>query len=241
MTSLKKTLWLSALVSSLLLTACNKDQTTSSATAAPAPAATKTEAPPELTAASFKADGLKIVEGTDYKKVTSPQPVQTPGKQEVLEFFWYGCPHCKTVDPIIQAWKKTIPADVNFVRAHVSWDKQLDTHQKIFYTLQSLNKNDALDDKVFNAIQVEGLGLNKPELVSEFMVKNGISKDEWDNAYNGFAVSTDVAKSNALFQAYGLQGVPNFIVNGKYIVGGTSVHTMQVINKLLEMERTAKK
>lgn len=244
MTLFKKSLLISTLLTSLLIAACTKEQPTQNPTTATPTTkltASTEETTPALTANDFKTNDMKITEGTDYKKVATPQPLQIPGKLEVLEFFWYGCPHCKNVDPIVQAWEKTIPSDINFIRAHVSWGKPLDSHQKIFYTLKSLNKNKEFDGKVFNAIHTEGLALDNPELISDFMSKNGINKTEWETAYNSFSVSTDIAKSDALFKAYGLQGVPYFIINGKYVVGGESVQTMKIINKLLEMERTTKK
>lgn len=245
MTLFKKSLFISTLLTSFLFTACGQEQpaqTVNTTVPVVAENTVNTEkVTPELTANDFKTEGMKITEGTDYKKVATPQPLQIPNKLEVLEFFWYGCPHCKNVDPIVQAWEKTTPSDVNFIKAHVSWGKPLDSHQKIFYTLKSLKKNKEFDGKVFKAIHTEGLGLDKPELISEFMDKNGINKAEWNAAYNSFSVSTDIAKSDALFKAYGLQGVPYFIINGKYVVGGESAQTMKIINKLLEMERTAKK
>lgn len=243
MPTLFKKTTLAALAAVALLAACGKEEPAKPAptAAATAPVAA-TEAPKTYTAADFKTDGLVITEGEgkDYTKIATPQPVQVAGKVEVLEFFWYGCPHCNRIEPAVQAWKKTIPADVNFIRAHAFWGKPMDEHQKIFYTLGVLKKNDAMDDKVFSAIHNDGMGLAKPELISEFMVKNGIEKAAWDSAYSSFAVNTEVAKANALFKAYGLTGVPNFIVNGKYAVGGETARTLQVVNKLIEQERGKK-
>lgn len=243
MPTLFKKSTLAALAAVALLAACGKEEPAKPAPAAAAPTpVAATEAPKTYTAADFKTDGLVITEGEgkDYTKIATPQPVQVAGKVEVLEFFWYGCPHCNRIEPAVQAWKKTIPADVNFIRAHAFWGKPMDEHQKIFYTLGVLKKNDAMDDKVFSAIHNDGMGLAKPELISEFMVKNGIEKAAWDSAYSSFAVNTEVAKANALFKAYGLTGVPNFIVNGKYAVGGETARTLQVVNKLIEQERGKK-
>lgn len=241
---LKKTAWMAGLTSVLLLAACSKAPATADKGAAtPAPAssaAAPAEAVKTYTAEDFKTDGLKLVEGTDYQKVANPQPVQVAGKNEVLEFFWYGCPHCNRIEPAVQAWKKTLPANTVFTRIPANWGKPMDEHQKIYYTLAALKKNDEMDDKVFAAIHNDGLGLNKPELISEFMVKNGIDKAAWDAAYTSFAVNSDVAKADALFKAYGLTGVPNFIVNGKYIVGGETARTLQTVNKLLEESSTKK-
>lgn len=235
----KTTTWCAAWVAIVLLTACGQEATPAAPAAAPA---VVVEAAKVYTAADFKTDGLVVTEGEgkDYQKVATPQPVQVAGKIEVLEFFWYGCPHCNRLEPAVQVWKKTLPSDVNFIRAHAFWAKPMDEHQKIFYALGALKKNDAIDDKVFGAIHNDGLGLAKPELITEFMVKNGIDKATWEAAYNSFSVNTEVAKANALFKAYGLTGVPNFIVNGKYVVGGESARTLQVVNKLIELERGKK-
>ena len=248
MTPFKKAIWLSSLTAALALTACGKTETKPAAPAAATtqPAAAPAAAPATTyTAADFKTDGITLTEGQNYKKVATPQPLQAAGKIEVLEFFWYGCPHCNAIEPMVQVWKKTLGSDVNFIRIPAFWGKPMDEHQKIFYALASLKKNDEMDSKVFHALHEEGLGLAKPELISEFMVKNGIDKTTWDTAYNSFGVNTDITKANSLFKAYGLDGVPSFVVDGKYIAGtamtGETATTLKVVNKLIEQERTAKK
>lgn len=246
----KKAIWLSSIAAALVLTACGKTDTkpvaASTAPAATQPAATApATAPTTYSAADFKTDGITLTEGQNYKKVATPQPVQAAGKIEVLEFFWYGCPHCNAIEPMVQAWKKTLGNDVNFIRIPAFWGKPMDEHQKIFYALASLKKNDEMDGKVFHALHEEGLGLAKPDLISEFMVKNGIDKATWDTAYNSFGVNTEVTKANSLFKAYGLDGVPSFVVDGKYVAGtamtGETPTTLKVVNKLIEQERGAKK
>lgn len=249
--SIKKTAYLSLLSAALFLTACGKTETkpaatpaAQAATAAPAPAAA--EAPAKTyTAADFKADGVTLTEGKNFKKIATPQPVQVAGKIEVIEFFWYGCPHCYAIEPIVQSWKKTLGADVNFIRVPAFWGKPMDEHQKVFYTLAALNKNDELDGKVFHALHEEGLGLNQPDLISAFMVKNGVDKAAWDTAYASFGVNANTVKANSMFKSFGLDGVPSFVVNGKYVAGtamtGETPATLQVVNKLIDQERGAKK
>lgn len=254
MLSLKKIISLTAITTALMLSACSKDEK-------PAPAAVTTVAPATATtpntpvatpttattygANDFKTDGLTITEGTDYRKVNTPQPLQVQGKIEVIEFFWYQCPHCYRMEPMVQAWKKTLGKDVNFIRIPASWGAPMDEHQKIFYALNALKKNDDIDAKIFHAMHEEGQGLAKPDMVSAFMVKNGIAKADWDAAHDSFSVTTDIAKANALFKAYELKGVPNFVINGKFIAApeltGETPKTLQVVNKLIEMERGAKK
>jgi protein dithiol oxidoreductase (disulfide-forming) len=167
---LKKSTLALTLSAALLLSACEK--TVQSVVTPAAPVAAQTSAAQTAPApTNFDTAGFNIVEGKDYIRLQNPQPVQTAGQSEVLEFFWYGCSHCNTVDPAVQAWKKTIPASVKFIRIHPSWGAHMEVHQKTFYTLQALNKNDAMDEKVFNALHSQQLALNTPESVSDFMAK----------------------------------------------------------------------
>ena len=125
-THLKKSIWLSSIAAVLLLTACGKTETKPAATASAAtataqaataqPATPTAAAPVTYSAADFKTDGVTLTEGQNFKKVATPQPLQVAGKIEVLEFFWYGCPHCFTLEPHMQTWLKQIPKDVYFLR-----------------------------------------------------------------------------------------------------------------------------
>jgi thiol:disulfide interchange protein DsbA len=237
---LKKSALAITLSAALFLSACEKAAQAVVTPAAPVAAQTNAaQTAPAPT--NFNTAGFNIVEGKDYIRLQNPQPVQTAGQSEVLEFFWYGCSHCNSVDPSVQAWKKTIPASVKFIRIHPSWGAHMEVHQKTFYTLQALNKNDVMDEKVFNALHSQQLALNTPESVSDFIAKNGIAKADWDSAYKSFGVSTEVGKAGTLFAAYGLQGVPAFVVNGKYQVSGDTARVLKVVNKLLEMDAGAKK
>lgn len=215
----------------LALSACGKESQ-------PLQATTKNTQAVTYSADMFKADGLTLVAGQDYKFVPNPQPV-TSGKVEVTEFFWYGCPHCYRLEPALQAWSKTLPADVQFNRLHVGFGEQVDVHQKIFFALKALNQNEAMDQKVFDALAFDPGSLNDDNIAKSFIVKNGIDAAAWDKAYNGFDAKTGAVKANALMKAYGLNGVPAIVVNGKYVVGGETVHTLQVVNKLIEQERAA--
>ena len=218
----------------LSLSACDKavvTQPTKPANAAVAPAQT-------FTAESFSTKDLTITEGPgkDYMKLANPQPVAVAGKAEVAEFFWYGCGHCYAVEPAVEAWKKTIPSNVNFVRYHAQWNAAMQSHQRMAATVQALGKSDALDLKIFQAIQEQGKSLTSEENISAFMVQNGVDKAAWDNAYKSFEVNAAIIKGDALFKTYQLDGVPKFIVNGKYVVSGDNVKTLRVVNKLLEQD-----
>lgn len=191
---------------------------------------------PELNAESFSSKGLTLVEGKgkDYIKLAKPQPVKIAGKSEVLEFFWYGCGHCYAVEPVVKAWKKTLPTSIQFTRYPAQWNATMQVHQRMSLAVQALNKSEELDAKIFHAIQEQGKSLATEEAITELMVQNGVDKAEWEKTFKGFDVNANLITANALMKAYEIEGVPAFIVNGKYLVQGTSPRTFQVINKLLE-------
>ena len=167
-----------ALSASTLLFACSKSDIVTQPAPANAAATTQAAAAPSFTAESFSPKGLTLTEGKDYTKLANPQPPKD-GKKEVQEFFWYGCPHCYKIEPAVQAWKKTLPSDVRFVRYHAQWNAAMQSHQRIAMTLQTLGKSDELDDKVFAAIQDQGRALTAEDKISEFMVENGVDNAAW--------------------------------------------------------------
>ena len=232
--STRRAALIGALSASTLLFACSKsDIVTQPSTSSSASTTASAPAQPSFTAESFSPKGLTITEGKDYTKLASPQAPKD-GKKEVQEFFWYGCPHCYKIEPAVQAWKKTLPADVRFVRYHAQWNAAIQSHQRIAMTLQSLGKSDELDDKVFAAIQDQGRALTNEDKISEFMVENGVDKAAWDKAFKSFDVNANIVTADALFKNYQLDGVPALIVNGKYVVKGDSEQALRVVNKLLE-------
>ena len=221
-----------AVSASTLLFACNKsDIITQPASANNSSSTAKVEQ--TFTAESFSPKGLTISEGKDYTKLANPQPPKD-GKKEVQEFFWYGCPHCYKIEPAVQAWKKTLPSDVRFVRYHAQWNAAMQAHQRIAVTLQALGKSDDLDDKVFSAIQDQGRALTTDDKIGEFMVENDVDKAAWDKTFKSFDVNANIVTADTLFKNYQLDGVPALIVNGKYVVKGDSAEALRVVNKLLE-------
>ena len=234
----KKSFLLGAVVLGILsLGACQKADIITQPDAPKNTATTTTAtAQPTFNAESFSTNGLTIVEGKDFVRVANPQPVAVAGKSEVVEFFWYGCGHCYAIEPAVHAWKKTLPANVNFVRYHAQWNAAMQTQQRMAMTVQALGKSDELDLKIFSAIQEQGKGLSNDDAVSAFMAQNGVDKAAWDTAYRSFDVNASIVTADALFKAYQLYCLPKFIVNGKYVVSGDSAQTLKVVNKLLEQK-----
>jgi protein dithiol oxidoreductase (disulfide-forming) len=166
-------------------------------------------------------------EGVNYTRLVPAQPTEVPGGQvEVLEFFWYACPHCNAIDPKIASWLKTKPAYISFSRVHVTWNEADRSLARLYYTLQNLGKLDQLHSEVFKEIHVHGdpLVAADPSNAAEtehmqavFVRKFGISEADFTKAYHSFAVETALQRADELVQRYRIEGVPTFVVNGKFI------------------------
>lgn len=188
----------------------------------------------------------KAREGKDFLKLHTEVPVDAPaGKIEVIEFFWYSCPHCNAFEPQLEAWLKKLPKDVAFKRVPVQFRPNFIPQQKLFYTLEALGKVDELHLKVFNTVHIDKNPLDTDAAIAAWAEKNGLNKAKFTEAYNSFAVSTKVAKAAKLQQAYELQGVPSFGIAGKYYtdatVTGSMDNTLAAVEKLIAEQRTAGK
>jgi len=162
------------------------------------------------------------VEGKNYLKLSPPVATPANGKIEVIEFFWYGCPHCNVFEPMIDAWAKKLPADVDFRRVPVAFrDEPFVAHQRIYYALEEMGLVDAMHRKVFAAIHVDHQRLDNPTEISAFMAKNGVDAAKFMGFYNSFSVQTKARQAAQLAQAYKIDGVPSLGIAGKYFTSGT--------------------
>jgi protein dithiol oxidoreductase (disulfide-forming) len=187
--------------------------------------------------------------GVNYTLIVPAQPTSVPaGQIEVLEFFWYACPHCYDLDSQVEAWRKSKPAYVSFSRVPVTWSEGHRSLARLFYALQSLGKLDQLHGEVFKEIHVNGNPLvaqdgNEAEterIQAAFAKKEGISEDDFKKAYHSFPVDTDVEKADALVQRYRIDGVPTFVINGKYVadarLAGSPERLMALVGDLVALE-----
>lgn len=175
-------------------------------------------------AAAARAQGGTPVEGTHYVKLNQPLPVP-PGKIEVIEFFWYGCPHCNDFEPALDAWSKKLPADVAFRRVPVAFREQYVPHQKIFYALDAMGLIPTMHRKVFYAIHGERQRLDKPADIAAFMQKNGVDSAKFLEQYNSFSVQTKVRQASKLAAEYKIDGVPAIGIQGRYFTSGALAGT----------------
>jgi len=189
------------------------------------------------------AQKVSFVEGKDYRLVKPAQAVETPaGKIEVIEFFWYGCPHCYSFESSLNDWIKKQAADVVVRHIPAAFNDSLVPHQRLYYALDALGKEADLRAKVFAAIHVERNPLNKEEIQADFVARNGIDRKKFIDTYNSFTVQSKTRRASQLAEGFGVDGVPMMAVNGKYTIPNAP-NTLAVLDYLVARERmgTAKK
>lgn len=166
--------------------------------------------------------------GTDFLVLDKPAPVEAPaGKVEVVEFFWYSCPHCNRFEPALEEWIKKAPKDVVVRRVPIAFRPDFEPQQRLFYVLEAMNKVDELHKKVFYAIHVEKQMLNTPELIAAWAEKQGLNKAKFLETYNSFSVATKARKATQLQDAYKIDGVPALGIAGRYFTSGSLAQTME--------------
>jgi thiol:disulfide interchange protein DsbA len=194
--------------------------------------------------ASFVSAQALYVDGTHYDTISEPVRTADPNKIEVTEVFWYGCPHCYAFEPLLESWVAKIPADVAFVRSPGMWDELMNTHAQIFYTEMELGVFDKMHSIVFNEIQQKRNYLQTADEIRALFVANGIAAADFDKAWASFQVNSGVRQADTRMRAYGVRGVPNMIVNGKYRVTTTEAvpthaDMLKVVDFLIAKERNS--
>jgi thiol:disulfide interchange protein DsbA len=159
--------------------------------------------------------------GKDYLVLERRAPVEAAaGKIEVVEFFWYNCPHCNVFEPTFDAWRKRAPKDLAVRRVPIAFQDDFVPQQRLFYALEALGLVDKLHAKVFAAIHAEKLVLNKGDAIADWVAKQGVDKAKFLEQYNSFAVSTKSSRATQLQNAYQIDGVPALGVAGRFLTGG---------------------
>ena len=180
-------------------------------------------------------------EGEQYLRLSKPQPTSATDKIEVVELFWYGCPHCYELEPHIQQWLESKPEDVVFVRMPAVLGPRWELLGKAFYTAGLLGVADKIHPALFEALHEKKQKLNDEAAVQDFFVNHGVKADDFRNTFNSFAVSVKMNNAKSMTRRYAITGVPTIIVNGKFSTGGrqagNNANIIKVINYLVAQER----
>ena len=184
-------------------------------------------------------------DGVKYQTIANPQPTADAGTIEVLELFWYGCPHCYQMEPEIEAWLKTKPEDVSFVRMPAVLGPTWELGARAFYTAELLDVTDKIHAPLFERLHKDKKPLRSADDIKAFFVERGVSAEEFDKTFNSFAVITKTNRAKQARDMYGITGVPTLVVNGKYrttakLAGGNK-QMLEVVDALVEQERNTGK
>ena len=171
--------------------------------------------------ATFKA-------GTDYIVLSKALPTEaTKGKIEVLEFFWYNCPHCNAFEPSLSAWSKKLPKDVELRRVPVRFRETFEAQQRAYYVLEALGKVEELQSKMFATIHVEKQTLEKQDALVAWAEKNGIPAAKFNELFNSFSVVSKARRAAQLQEQFKVEGVPALGIGGRFYVDGSLAGSME--------------
>lgn len=180
-------------------------------------------------------------EGKHYFVLDEPVRTITPGKIEVTEVFWYGCGHCYTFEPVINAWEKTLGDDVELVKSPAVWRKNMETHARIFYTAKVLGVLDQVHERVFEAMHKQGKRLENPDEIYQLFAQAGVEREKFDKVFSSFGVTSQVQQADARARGFKITGTPEMIVDGKYRVStasaGSQAEMLKVAKFLIEKVR----
>ncbi|MBQ0725639.1 MAG: thiol:disulfide interchange protein DsbA/DsbL [Cycloclasticus sp.] len=183
-------------------------------------------------------------EGIDFQLIKPVQPTDDPDRLEVVEVFWYGCPHCHHFEPTLGPWAKNAPADVNFYRLPAVFNATWEMHARAYFAADILDVLEVSHDDLFHAMHVEHKTFNTVEKLAKFYAKYGIDEALFEKTYHSFVVNTKIARSKEMVKRYGITGVPAVVVEGKYLITGAMAKSygnmIKIIDFLLAKERKAK-
>lgn len=175
----------------------------------------------------------------EYATLEKPQPTNAKeGTIEVVEVFWYACPHCFDFEPELQAWLKEGQENITFRRMPGIFRKNWIPHAKAFFTAEALGIEEEMSKKIFKAIHLDKKNLHDDKAFKAFFVKNGVDAKKFDEVYNSKDVETKVKQSFLMGQRYRITGVPAVVVNGKYVVS-SSKDTLKITEELVAKELAA--
>ena len=185
-------------------------------------------------------------EGVEYTKYKKPLPVTTGDRIEVREIFWYGCPHCFTLDAPLNKWRKEgIPADAEFIRMPAIFRDSWMVHARAYYAFESLDQTEKLHHALMNVMHVKKQRLVSKDQIADFVSTQGIDRKKFLDAYNSFSVDALSRQAKIMTGRYGITGVPSVVVDGRYLVttttaGGTE-ELFKVVNYLVQQAAEARK
>ncbi len=173
-----------------------------------------------------------------YVTLDPAQPSDTTGKIEVLEFFAYTCSHCNAIEPMVEAWAKTLPKNVVFKPVPVAFNASMADLQKLYYSLESMNRLD-LHSEVFKAIHNDHQRIFDAKAIIDWVVGKGVDRKAFEDVFNSFGIKSKIMRADELAKAYNVEGTPTIAIGGKYVTSPSMTKSYEATitqsQKLLEM------
>jgi protein dithiol oxidoreductase (disulfide-forming) len=192
----------------------------------------------------FSYAALLKAETVGYETLSPAQPTQHADKVEVIEFFWYGCPHCYSLEPSMAQWLKTLPPNVEFIRLPAVFNEQWGKHAKAYFTAEALGVVDKIHADFFDTLQNKKETLETEDQLAKFFAAHGVDEKQFRETYNSFLVDSKMRQAPLLASRYGITGVPAIIINGKYKtngpLAGSHEKMIEVMNTLIKKESSKK-
>src|SRR5665647_264800 len=182
--------------------------------------------------------------GVEYRDLATAQPTDSPGKIEVVEFFWYGCPHCYNFEPVVTPWAKKLPKDVQFRRVPAMFNEEYAQGARAFYALEAIGEEERLHKALFDAVHTGSrLRVGNEAALTEWLGKQGVDMKKFAAAYRSFSVEGKLKRAAQLTQAYKIDGVPAMAVNGKYVVNTDNIKSFEQLLAVTDylVDQTRKK
>lgn len=185
----------------------------------------------------------QFIAGVHYDVLPQPLRTRNSDKIEVVEVFWYGCPHCYHFEPLVNNWKKKQADDIDFWRSPAMWNSLMKVHAQAFYAAKALGVLDKVHEPLFTSLVVERKRLGSAEELADLFAGYGVDKDKFISTFNSFGVVSQVKQADARARSYGITGTPELVVNGKYRVSsgkaGGQAEMLDVVDFLVNKERQA--
>jgi protein dithiol oxidoreductase (disulfide-forming) len=179
-----------------------------------------------------------------YTELEPRQPVESQGKIEVIEFFWYGCIHCYNLEPYIESWEKKLPKDVEFKRVPAVFNQRWAYDAAIFYTIEAMGLFDKLHRPLYDAIHKDRLRTDNAQAMGDWLQKHGVDPKKFNDTLKSFTVQSKTRRAMQLTVAYKVDGTPAMAVDGRYTVsaeqGRTQQGLLKAVDSLVEMVRKQK-
>jgi thiol:disulfide interchange protein DsbA len=182
-----------------------------------------------------------LVEYEDHARIEPAQPVTSGDRIEVIEFFWYGCPHCADMHPRLKAWAQRQPADVALRYQAAVLRPNWETGARIHFVLEAMGETARLSGAVFEATQLDGLDFKDDAVWFDWAARQGLERQRVVELYRSPEAQRQVKRAGEVGDRYQLRGVPSFVVDGKYLTSngfaGSAEDTLMVLDKLVAKAR----